>query len=346
MFYSLILLQMNNIIGLDVSKKTVIAFNSVTQKITKLQNNCKDLEEFIKTQRDHLFIYESTWVYSSTLQKTCNDCKVEHFMIHPNDASSLSSSLLHKNKNDDLDAKQLSQLAEIMIHQHQTLWLKNKLIKPASNEVARMRSIASQIRYHKECIEQIKNRIEKLNNDSFGIAQWIVWLQNDIISNQNQIKALEASAVEYFVELWLEWKFNSIKTIPWIWEVIAIELVIFFTTLIDKWISKEQHKQMLAYSWLNPKQQQSWTSLNYSSISRNWDAHVRKAIYMAWVQWCKRSMKDWYKDTNLWKFTIRMKEHFSSPSKKRWKSVICAVWHKLLNISWAIFHSEQSYQMI
>jgi hypothetical protein len=149
--------------------------------------------------------------------------------------------------------------------------------------------------------------------------------------------------LDYFKVIGINRKYESIKSIPSIWQTVAIEMTLFFTTLADKWIAQKDEKKMLAYSWLNPQQRQSWTSISWSTISKKWDKHIRTALYMPAMQRFRRHKVDKYKNTTLGKFATRMIEHFWSTARKRWKSVASAVSHKLLTIWRAIFHSESEY---
>jgi transposase len=153
---------MKKIISFDVSKKTINVYNSIEDKSSKITNTYKDITDLVTKYQDYVFVYEATGIYSSTLLKACNDLQVKHYFIHPNDSSQLFSSLFCKsNKTDELDAKQLAQLAELLMLQESQLG-KSKFIKPNSNQIAILRSYMSQIRFYKETIKLFNQRLEKL----------------------------------------------------------------------------------------------------------------------------------------------------------------------------------------
>jgi hypothetical protein len=160
-----------------------------------------------------MFVYEATGVYSSTVQRVCNDLQVIHFFLHPLDSSKLFSSLMDKNKNDALDAKQLGQLTQLLFSQKEIIG-KDKFIKPSTNQVAIMRSLSSQIRYYKDTIKTINQRIEKLTYDAFGQKDEIKILQEDINVVGKRIDAIELQILDYFKVIGINRKYESIKSIP------------------------------------------------------------------------------------------------------------------------------------
>lgn len=327
----------------DVSKKTINVFNDVEGKSSKINNTQKEITDYIKQFQDYIFVYESTGIYSSTLHKACNDAWVKHFFIHPNDSSKLFSSLFCKsNKTDELDAKQLAQLTKLLLSQQEQFW-KSKFIQPNSNQIAILRSHMSQIRFYKESMKLFQQRIEKMSFDAFSDKDAIKTLQDQIKDFETKIYEIESKVIVIFDELGLKNKYKQLQTIPSVWETCAIELTVFFSTLTDKGMTQKDNKKMLAYSWLNPDISQSWTSTHSTSISKKWDKYIRTALYMTWMQRFRWVKCEKLKNTTIWQFAIKMINKFWSLTSKRWKSVACAISHKILDIWRAIFHTEREF---
>lgn len=334
---------MNKIIAFDVSKKTINVYNDFKNQSFKINNVHKEITDFLKQFQEFIFVYEATGIYSSLLQKCCNDLWVKHMFFHPNDAAQLFVSLFWKNnKTDELDAKQLAQLTKLFLSQEDSLG-KSKFITPSSNQVSVMRSHMSQIRFYKESIKQFLQRIEKMNFDAFADKEAIIDLQKQIEIFEKNIHTIESKIIILFETLWLTNKYEKLKTIPTVWQTTAIELTVFYSTLSDKWLTQNDKKKMLAYSWLNPDISQSWTSLNSTSISKRWDKNIRTALYMIGMQRFKWIKHDKYLNTTIGQFALKMMNKFGSPSSKRWKSVACAISHKILDIWRAIFHTEREF---
>jgi hypothetical protein len=198
----------------------------------------------------------------------------------------------------------------------------------------------SQIRFYKETIKLFNQRLEKLWCDAFTDSNSIKTIQSQITLFEKEIISIESEILTLFESLKLTKKYEQIKTIPSIWQTTAIELTVFFSTLSDKGIEQKDSKKMLAYSWLNPDISQSWTSINKTWISKKWDKNIRTALYMIGMQRFRRVKFTDYKNTTIGQFAVKMINKFGSSTNKRWKSVACAVSHKILDIARAIYHTE------
>lgn len=338
---------MSNItIGIDVSKKTLSIFDPKSSASVTIKNEPDSIKNFLSSiDLSVPIIYEPTWVYSSKLQMLCNSLGHKHFFIHPNDAHHLSKTLHCRNKNDEIDAENLSKLWHMLISQSASFWFKDKLITPSTNKDQLLKTLFSHSLYLKSCIKRDKQHIEVIDNNIFSDEFMKKQVLASIDFHKEQIKTNKKRIITMIIDTWLKEKFELLQSIPWIGEECAIALVIFFRDLTSKWFTKEDSKKVVAYTWLDPSQKQSWSSVTGSSISKKWNKNIRTLLYLSALQRTRDRDKDTNpkKDTVVGKFSNRMYDKFSSKKSKRWRSIICAIWRKLLVTARAIYNTDKAY---
>jgi len=336
------------IYGIDISKKDLHVYSPKDNNTISITNDIKTIYKYFKNLEldDIMVVYEPTGIYGKNLEKVLNKLNIKHYLIHANDIHKLISALWDKNKNDTLDAKQIANIAGLMIKQVECNLGKNKLINPNSDLVNEMNAILTQIHFIKNQINHINQWIEVLSFDPYSPKECLKFYNKQVNNYNSEIDRLYNKLKMTFKELWVIDSLKNLETIPWIWEVIAVELLVFFLSLKEKWFAKEDVKKVISYTWLNPLESQSWTSLNKTKISKNWNKIIRWAMFMSWIVRSNISNRDKYKNTTIGKFCLRMKDKFSNWKRKYWKSVACAVWKKLLSISRTIFRSNSTYQYI
>ena len=336
--------QNKYIIGIDVSKNILHIYNLKCNTFFKIWNNKKEITNFFNTvSQKYCIVYEPTWIYWKTLEMVLNDLDLQHLQVHPNDMHQLIQSLGYKNKNDKLDSKSIAKVWEVLYKNLMDLWWKDKFITPNSNQINQLNHYMSQIRFMKEQIAWFKQWLEVIKHNPYDWKIAEKTYKNSINELEKSIEKIEEKIIEILKQLWLEENYKLLQTIPWVWPSIALEMIVFFTTMKEKWLKKSNKKELIAYTWLNPTQDQSGSSKDGSYISRKWDSNIRAAAYISWIQWCKWSETQRYYDTTIWKFTRRMKEKFSSSKNKRWKSIWCAVWKKIIETWRAIFWDGTEY---
>ena len=331
-------------IWIDISKKTLDIYNENSSTHTKIKNNVKEIKKYFnKVPKELIIIYEPTWVYGKKLEKALNDLEMNHYQIHANDAHSLWKTLVWINKTDKLDCQMLVQIAKVMHSHYEEHWGKNKFIKPNSNQLNQIQTLLTSMRFMKNEIKRFKQQLEYCDTIPYDTKKQKRMFNKLIEDLRSNIKSLEQKILEIYDNIGLMKKYENLKTIPWIWEVSAMELVNFFLFLTNKWFKRSDKKQVSAYSWLHPISMESWTSLNYSKLSTGGKREIKSTLFMCWMQRQRRYKCEDYQDTTLGKFTARMIAKFRTKKNKRWKSVSCAVWKKLLITAWALFRDDTQY---
>ncbi len=331
-------------IWIDISKQTLDIYNENSNQHCKIKNEEKAIKKYFSTVSDEsIIIYEPTGVYWKKLEKTLNTLEKTHYQIHANDAFSLWKTLVWDNKTDELDCRMLVQVAKVMYNFHNESCGKKKFITPNSNQLNEIQVLLTSIRFFKNEIRRFKQQIEYLNINPYDTKKPMKMVQKSIKEMKKNIAALEKKVLEIYDVLNLTGKYNNLQSVPWIWPVCAMELINFFLFLQNKGFCRDDKKQVTAYAWVNPISLESWTSLNRSKLSNWWKREVKCALFMSWMQRQKRYKIEKYKDTTIGKFTARMIDKFRSWKSKRWKSIACAVWKKLLLTARAIFRDNTQY---
>lgn len=336
------------VIWIDVSKLKLNCYCAETDEWEEIKNSEEAIEKYIdkvgkiEGKKNLIILYESTGVYSSKLLKVCNTKKVKHHQIHPTQFSQVCSWMWKKNKNDILDAKSIANIWYLML---ENMW---NLTLPSTNVVKTLMSYLSNIDSLKKIQRRYRNLKDKVKNDVFDESDIIEFYNKNIDDIDKKIEEYLEKVKKKLQENWYGDKLRNLQTIPWIWEQVWIYLILFFIDLADKWIGKEEKRKVTSYSGLNPVEEQSWTSLKRSKISKRWRSVVRDILYMPSMNWYKftsekSSKREKYLNTTMWKFFIRMKDKFESPNNKRWNSVIVAMMKKTLITAWWIFRNDTQY---
>lgn len=331
-------------IGIDISKQTLDIYDENSSKHNKIKNTEKEIKKYFKSvSQTTLIVYEPTWVYGKKVEKVLNDLNKSHYQIHANDAHLLGKTLVWKNKTDKLDCKMLVQIAKVMYSNCKEQGGKNKFIKPNSNELNKIQTLLTSIRFMKSEIKKFKQQLEYCNMTPYSTKQQEKMFHKLIKELETNIRSLEQKIVDIYDSAGLLEKYQNIQSIPWIWRVTAMELVNFFLFLVNKWFERWHKKQVVAYAGIHPVAIESGSSLNSSKLSKGWKREIKSALFMVGMQRQKQYKYEKYTDTTLWKFTKRMIEKFRNEKNKRGKSVSCAVWKKLLVTAWALFRDDTQY---
>lgn len=335
---------MNNIIWIDVSRNTLDI--SIDGKVLTIKNNITHISNFFNSfdAKNYTILFEATWIYSNNLIKVCNDLKLKYFIITPTLSHNLSTSLFNRNSNDKLDAKKIAQMGDFLFN---SFWqLPPTLSKSISNDILKLKSIHRAILSIKKQIKILKNNLEVELKDPFSDDDIIDYYKNDIEKKEEKIEELYNKILDIIDEMWYTSHLKNLQTIPSIWKVTSIELLILFLELKSKWFSKKDGKKVKAFMWIEPNEKKSWKSVNNVKISKKWRWYLRKMLFMNTLIWFRLfEGKTWkkYKSTNVWKFFVRMNEKFGGKWWKRWYSVTTAMMNKLVQVAWWIFRNNEHF---
>ena len=328
-----------NVLGIDVSYKKLNIYCTTTQKCVEISNDESTIAEHLKPFEGTktLVLYEATGIYSNKLLKVCNKLQVTHFQIHPVQLKQVSCGMGKLNKTDELDAKAIALLWHLMLQHMGTL------TTPTTNDMKELLNYLSSINSIKRLEIRYENLIHKTKNDWFSDDALTEFYEAHIKELEDKTKEIFAYIEAKLIAMWHKERLDNLETIPWLGRHTVLYLVVFFLDLVNKGITKEDKKKMVAYTWLNPIQEQSWTSVDRSRISKKWKSMIRHILYMPMMNWYRRWDDEKYANTNMGQFFGRMRTKFESPTNKRWASVITAMMKKTLLVAWGLFHNNTAY---
>lgn len=325
---------------IDVSAKSLNIYCKDLSISLQISNDLFSIKQFFSSLdiSNLLVLYEATGIYSNKIAKYCNDLNISHYQIHPSQLSLIAKWLGKKNKTDILDAKSITIVWELML---QHMW---EIPLPSTNQMKQLQSYLSDINSLKELENKYANLIHKNHEDVFWDEQVKKFYSNHFEEIESKINEIILKLEELLIQAGYKSRLEHLITIPWIWKESSIYLLIFFIDLSNRWIKDK--KKVVSFAWLNPIEEQSWTSLNRSKISKRWNSWIRDILYMPMMNRYKMINKEEYAKTNMWQFFLRMKTKFESPTNKRWKSVIVAMMKKTLLVAWWIYQTDTSYNWL
>jgi len=336
------------IIGIDVSKETLDIYVSNKKQSSKIKNTKQSIEHFLSEVGDlyHCVIfYEATWIYMTLLNELCNNYWVTHYQLHPNTSQKLAQGMSDRNKNDEIDAIKIANMGELLLKQMEADG-KVKITTPVSNTVSKFKTIISFIHSLRQDIQRFKHHKESIINNTFAEKGMSLYYDQEIKRFENKILLRYKKLWNLIIEWWYEEKFKNLQTIPSISNVGAYELLVFFLEVEAKWFNSQDRSKLKAYVWIDPTQKQSGTSVNSKRISKQGKKHLRGVLFMLSLGWFNLIKYDKYESTHLGQFFIRMRDKFSSSTKKRWKSVCTAMSKKILLTARWIYWNNTPYNWV
>lgn len=342
-FISLKTIWMEKIIGIDISKVTLDMYVYDTQNYYQLENTESVIKDFLRWFIDYTVFYESTGVYGSKLMKACNEWKMTHFMIENQLMQRMWQSLWDRNKTDKIDAQQIAEVGKLLLDISQRKNMKQKIILPNSEIINQLNSMLSCVKSLRQQIIKMKQLIDKLKNDIYSPNGMQEFYEKQMKQYEEKISEVYNEIEQQLWGLWYKKRLENLCTIPWINKKVWIDILILFMNLEAKGFHPKDTSKLKAYIGIDPIKTQSWTSINKCKISKKGNKFVRQSLYLSWI--CRYSLMKFekYKNTDLWKFFLRMQNNFSSDTKKCWKKVATAMTKKLILTAWWIFRSNLAY---
>ena len=166
---------MLNCIGIDVSKSTLNVHIRKNNQDLELENNLQSVKKlyaklkkiYKKELNEIVFIFEPTGSYSELLRKFCSEKQIKCFIINPKQFSNYAKALGEEVKDDDIDARVLSQ-AIVLVKEGQVR------VPTYDTDVEKMKELMSFYKFTSKQTSQLKNHLESLvskDGDSFAIKE-------------------------------------------------------------------------------------------------------------------------------------------------------------------------------
>jgi transposase len=313
-------------IGIDISKATfdVAVLEDGVCSHKKFNNNSDGFKSclvWIKPlKEDAVFCLEATGIYGIELAKFLFQKQQKVMMVNPIKTNAFCKLEMSRNKTDKADAESIARYTQHVFNQGN---LEKSLFKPKDECFERLQYLVTRLEQLDKSRTQENNRL-KVSQDKGAtrsgkrmlkhIKKEIELIKDEITKVVSKNKALNKQ-VELLTSI------NGIGNMT-AWSILAYigDVRLFGSS-----------KQISSYAGLNPKIEQSGTSIQRSSLSKMGNARLRKSLYMPAIVAMRHNplMVDLY--ARLLK------------KGKPKKLAIVAIMRKLLVIAYGVLKSEKMF---
>ena len=319
---------MLNCIGIDVSKSTLnihitknvqdLKIDNTLAAVKKLYTKLKKI--YKKEIEDVVFIFEPTGSYSELLRKFCADKQMKCFIINPKQFSNYAKALGVEVKNDEIDARVLSQAI--------TLAKPHQIKVPVYDaDVEQIKELMSFYKFTVKQTAQLKGHLESLLSkvgDSFAIKE----LQKSIKLSKEREKRI-IKQVDQMIQSNPSYQkaYENITSITGVGQIGGIALLHLFLKYPEA-----NQRQITSLTGLNPIYKQSGTSLqSLYKISKSGSIFYRGALFMG-------AMTAIRYDDNFKVFYDRLKANGKHTTQAQ-----IAVMRKMIIVAHSIYKNDTQY---
>ena len=319
---------MLNCIGIDVSKSTLNVHIRKNNQDLELDNNLQSvkklyakLKKIYKKELDEtVFIFEPTGSYSELLRKFCSEKQIKCFIINPKQFSNYAKALGEEVKDDDIDARVLSQ-AIVLAKEGQVK------VPTYDTDVEKMKELMSFYKFTTKQTSQLKNHLESLTSkegDSFAIKE----LQKSIKSSKEKEKKIIVK-VQEMIDANPSYKkaFENITSITGIGQIGGIALLHLFIKYPEA-----NQRQITSLVGLNPIYKKSGSSLqSLYRISKSGSIFYRGSLFMGVMTAIRY-------DENFKAFYARLKAKGKHTTQAQ-----IAVMRKMIIVAHSLYKNDKEY---
>ncbi len=319
---------MLNCIGIDVSKSTLNVHIRKNNQNLEIENNLKSvkklyakLKKIYKKELDKIvFIFEPTGSYSELLRKFCFEQQIKCFIINPKQFSNYAKALGEEVKDDDIDARVLSQAIGLA---------KEGQVKVPTydTDVEKMKELMSFYKFTTKQTSQLKNHLESLvskEGDNFAIKE----LQKSIKFSKEKEKKIILK-VQEMIDANPSYKkaFENITSIIGIGQIGGIALLHLFIKYPEA-----NQRQITSLVGLNPIYKKSGSSLqSLYRISKSGSIFYRGSLFMGVMTAIRY-------DENFKAFYARLKAKGKHTTQAQ-----IAVMRKMIIVAHSLYKNDKKY---
>lgn len=319
---------MLNCIGIDVSKSTLNVHIRKNNQNLEIENNLKSvkklyakLKKIYKKELDEIvFIFEPTGSYSELLRKFCFEQQIKCFIINPKQFSNYAKALGEEVKDDDIDARVLSQ-AIVLAKEGQVK------VPTYDTDVEKMKELMSFYKFTSKQTSQLKNHLESLvskDGDNFAIKE----LQKSIKLSKEKEKKIIVKVQEMIDEnpSYKE-AFENITSVTGIGQIGGIALLHLFIKYPEA-----NQRQITSLVGLNPIYKKSGSSLqSLYRISKTGSIFYRGSLFMGVMTAIRY-------DENFKAFYARLKAKGKHTTQAQ-----IAVMRKMIIVAHSLYKNDKKY---
>jgi len=317
-----------NCIGIDVSKSTLNVHIRKNNQNLEIENNLKSvkklyakLKKIYKKELDEIvFIFEPTGSYSELLRKFCFEQQIKCFIINPKQFSNYAKALGEEVKDDDIDARVLSQ-AIVLAKEGQVK------VPTYDTDVEKMKELMSFYKFTSKQTSQLKNHLESLvskDGDNFAIKE----LQKSIKLSKEKEKKIIVKVQEMIDEnpSYKE-AFENITSVTGIGQIGGIALLHLFIKYPEA-----NQRQITSLVGLNPIYKKSGSSLqSLYRISKTGSIFYRGSLFMGVMTAIRY-------DENFKAFYARLKAKGKHTTQAQ-----IAVMRKMIIVAHSLYKNDKKY---
>ena len=319
---------MSYCIGIDVSKASLNVHIRKTEQDLQINNTLGDVKKlysklkklYKKEIEELVFIFEPTGSYSELLRKFCADKQIKCFIINPKQFSNYAKALGVEVKNDEVDARVLSQAI--------TLAKPHQIKIPAYDaDVEQIKELMSFYKFTTKQTAQLKGHLESLvskDGDKFSIKE----LNKSIAASKEREKRILIQ-VHQMIQGNPTYKkaYENITSIVGVGQIGGIALLHLFIKYPEA-----NQRQITSLAGLNPIYKQSGSSLQtLYKISKSGSVFYRGALFMG-VMTAVRY------DKNFKTFYVRLKANGKHTTQAQ-----IAVMRKMILVAHSLYKNDQQY---
>jgi len=313
-------------VGIDVSKLSfdVAVLNNGSYQNMQFDNNSegfKALSKWVKSSRKEIvFCMEATGIYGLALAKYLVQKSEKTIVANPIKTNAFAKMEMSRNKTDKADAQSISRYCK---HLDDKGEITKNLFKPKGEAFEKLQFLITRLEQLDKIATQENNRLGvSLDKEAVrSIKSIISHIDKQIIKIKKVLKEIVKQ------DDTLNQQVGLLISIPGIGEKTAWSILAYLGD-ISLFCNA---KQVTSYAGINPKIEQSGTSVNKSSLSKIGNKRLRKALYMPALTAAKHNplMKDLY-------------ERLQQKGKPN-KVALCAVMRKLLVLAYGVLKSGKAF---
>ena len=315
-------------IGIDVSKASLNVHIRKNNQDLEIENNLKSVKKlyaklkkiYKKELNEIVFIFEPTGSYSELLRKFCSEKQIKCFIINPKQFSNYAKALGEEVKDDDIDARVLSQ-AIVLAKEGQVK------VPTYDADVEKMKELMSFYKFTTKQTSQLKNHLESLvskDGDSFAIKE----LQKSIKSSKEKEKKIIIK-VQEMIDANPSYKkaFENITSMTGIGQIGGIALLHLFIKYPEA-----NQRQITSLVGLNPIYKKSGSSLqSLYKISKSGSIFYRGSLFMGVMTAIRY-------DENFKAFYTRLKAKGKHTTQAQ-----IAVMRKMIIVAHSLYKNDKKY---
>jgi transposase len=315
-------------IGIDISKATfdVAIFNGDTYTNHKYDNNNDSFKVFYKwiksLKEDIIVCMEATGIYGLLLAKFLHEKNEKIMVINPIKTNAFARMEMLRNKTDKADSQCIARYCK---HLYDNGEIEKNIFTPKSEGYEKLQHLNTRLEQLDKMRTQEKNRLESGIDEASirSVKSLIKSIEKQIKNIMDEVKKTvnKDEKLKEQVDLLVSIKGVGEKTA---WSILAcIGDISLFSNA----------KQVTSYAGLNPKIEQSGTTINKSSLSKMGNKRLRTALYMPSLSAIQHNpiIKDLYQRL-LKKGKLKME-------------ALCAAMRKLLVLAYGVLKSGKPFDV-